>query len=195
MKFNKLYLIVLFFCASIYSQERKSSCQEFEETFQYFQITIFIENVEPLLINVVGKDINFDDFSKETLSGFINDLYDKHNFMPSFITDRNFYLKGCNIASIDKISDLIFVSKFNGKFEKLSKKYKKYYELKTGEKITVQGIVIEGSFLRFKKDELKFEKISFYPDEIYNCSKIENYLIPIQISSFYKLNNCKKNKR
>ena len=32
------------------------------EDFQYFQITIFENNVEPLFINVVGKEINFENF-------------------------------------------------------------------------------------------------------------------------------------
>lgn len=194
MKFNNLYLTVLFFCTSIYSQNKSISCQKFDGDFQYFQITIFIDNVHPLYINVVGKDINFDHLSKESLSNFINDLYEKNSFIPSFITDRNFYLKECNPTNIDKISDLKFTSKFNGEVEKLSKKRKKYYDLKTGEKILVKGIRIKGTFLQFGKTDYNFQKISFYPNDLYECTKIGNYIIPLEIKKFSKIKDCSKTK-
>jgi hypothetical protein len=192
MKFNKLHLAIIFFCYNTYSQEKEISCQIIAEDFQYFQITIFKNNVEPLFINVVGKEINFENFSKESLFIFMNDLYEKNSFVPSFVLDRNFYLQVCNPTNIDLISDFKFISKFNAEIEKLSKKNKKYYNLKTGENILVKGINIRGKFLEFKNENHNFAKISFYPDEIYECPNIVNYIIPLEIELFSKIKKCNK---
>lgn len=193
MKVNKLYLAILFFCISVFSKEQKINCQKITGDLQYFQIAIFMDNVEPSYINVIGSEINFDNLSKESLSKFMFDLYERGSFVPSFITDRNFYLKECNPTNIDKTSDIKFTSKFNGEVEKLSKKNKKYYDLKTGEKILVKGgIQMKGTFLQFGKVEYNFQKISFYPNDLYECSKIENYIIPLEIEKFSKIKRCNK---
>jgi hypothetical protein len=190
MKFIKIYLVIILFCPSIHSQNKNIDCQKINEDFQYFQIIIFSNNIEPLFINVVGDNINFDILSKESLSNFIRDLYEKYNFVPSFITDRNFYLNECNPTNIDKMNDLKFVSKFNGEVEKLSKKSKKLFDLKTGERIQIKGIGLKGTFLQFRIADHNFQKISFYPNELYECTKIKNYLIPLNIEKFYKIKNC-----
>ncbi|BFM45280.1 hypothetical protein CFS9_39210 [Flavobacterium sp. CFS9] len=194
MRFNKLYLAILFFCINAFSQEQKINCQKIKGDYQYFQITIFIDSLEPSYINVIGNEINFDSLSKESLSKFMYDLYTKNNFVPSFITDRNFYFKECNPTDIDKTSDLKFTSKFNGEVENLCKKNKKYYDLKTGEKILVKGVRIKGTFLQFDKLGFNFQKISFYPNDLYECSKIGNYIIPLEIEKFCKIKIYNKTK-
>lgn len=162
MKTHKLHLVaILFFYISGYSQNKEVSCQKINADFQYFQVSILADNLEPRFINVVGQDIKFDSFSKESLTKLIDDLYKQNYFVPSLINDRSFYLNKCQLKTIDESQDLKFTSKFNGEFEKVSEKKSKYYTLKTGEKILIKGMRIRGTFLSFKKEDYRFSKMSF----------------------------------
>ncbi|WP_306352563.1 hypothetical protein [Flavobacterium sp. '19STA2R22 D10 B1'] len=194
MKTYSTILIILCFFINSYSQE-KNECSIINEDFEYFEITIFTDNVEPLFFNVIGKNINFSNYCNESLKKFIDDLYHHNYFVPSFITNRAYYFKNCNSIKIDSKEDLIFIGKLNGSIKKLSKKNILDFYLKSGEKISIKGIKLNGSFIKYNIKLTTIENISFYPNEIYECKNIKDYIVPFKIEHFSKLKNCQIKKK
>jgi hypothetical protein len=185
---NNFYLLLIFICSNVFSQKNNENCSQIDSTFNYFQITIFKENNEPFFLNIIGNNIAFNKASKNSLQSFLDDLYKNNVFSPILISRLN-YLDFCNIENISNSEDLKFIAKFNGLFNKNSKKYKQKINLSSGEQIEIKGVNFRGVFLNIKRKNLEYEKMSIYPTEIYECDKIYNYYIPLKITCISKLNN------
>jgi hypothetical protein len=133
------------------------------------------------MVNVIGHDIDFEKMAKHSVIIFLNELYSVGTFAPAFLSERKYYLNKCNPTNIDEVSDRKFVSKFNGRFEKLSKK----------KRISIRGLRITGSFLEFDVGRLEFQRMSFYPREIYHNVAIKRYLLPLDIKELKVIRKCK----
>ena len=163
------------------NNERCIDCKIVNLKSYYYEFVIYQENVHPLSFNVIGNKINFSDISKRNLESFTNDLFKENIFTPTLFYSRNYYLRMCSVNYINEEEDLIFTSRFNNLFYDLSSKDIVQFNLLTGQTITVKGVFFEGKVLDFNRENLNFEYISIYPEEIYECDLIKNYYLPFSI--------------
>jgi hypothetical protein len=186
IKLNKIFLLVFGIINSLYSQSNQIDCNIVETNFQYYQLTILKFDSQPTFINLVGENIDFNKIPNDNFQTFIDNVLIKSSFVPISM-DRSYYFKNCENKITTEKEDLIFTAKFNNIFKKLSKKSKTSLDLKTGEKITIEKIGIDGSFLKIDIDKLKYEKSSIYPEGIYNSKSIKNYYVLYKVKKYIKL--------
>jgi len=182
--------ITIFISCSLYSQNKSIDCDTISHSFSFYKVTVFKENNQPFLFNVIGDEIDFEEFSKDNLQDFINQLFVKNTFSP-IVMDRNYYLNYCKNDTIVKDEELKFKYRFDNLFEKKSRKCKVNINLKTGEQILIEGVNFKGTILIVDKNHLNFEKVSIYPSEIYDCDIINKYYIPIDVYCIEKIKKTK----
>lgn len=185
IKLNKIVLLLFGIVNTLYSQSNQIECNIVEANFQYYQLTILKADSQPTFINLIGENIDFNKIPNDDLKTFIENVLDKSSFVPISM-NRSYYFKNCDNKVSTEKEDLIFIAKFNDVFKKLSKKNRISLDLKTGEKINIEKIEIDGTFLKIDIDKLKYEKSSIYPEEIYDSKFIKNYCVVFKVKKYIK---------
>lgn len=185
-KLYKIVLLIFGITNALYSQSNETECNIVEANFQYYQLTILKTDSQPTFINLIGENIDFNKVPNDDIRIFIDNVLEKSSFVPISM-NRSYYFKNCDNKLFTEKQDLIFIAKFNNLFKKLSRKNRTSLDLKTGEKITIEKIGIDGTFLKIDIDKLKYEKSSIYPEEIYDSKFIKNYYVVFNVKKYIKL--------